>query len=366
METMEMDEVGVFEDLDFTAFEKLSKDLKLAAATLSPHEARFLVDYYYTAQESRKRTANQIRALSESGEPNQLIRWLFGNVKYLEKAIAGALTKYAESQPLGQWCLAQRGIAGIITAGLLAHIDLAKAPTCGHIWSFAGITGHDEWIGAAKAKEIVGTSNPDNCFDTICAKAGQKPESVRKRIEFIKDGEMPEKISKDLMTKALSMRPWNARLKTLLWKLGESFMKVSNHPESFYGHIYLERKAFEWQNNVAGRLSMQAVEKMKTSPVGKSTSAYNWLAGCYDADEINVLIESGLPVIDWKPEKLDAGKGLPMLPPAHIGQRAKRFAVKLFLSHYHEVGRGLMGLPVPTPYVFAHKGHVHRIPPPTK
>jgi hypothetical protein len=44
--------------------ERLTKDLKEAAITLSDDEARFLVDAYYAMQENRKRTDNQVRALN--------------------------------------------------------------------------------------------------------------------------------------------------------------------------------------------------------------------------------------------------------------------------------------------------------------
>ena len=38
-------------------------------------------------------------------------------------------------------------------------------------------------------------------------------------------------------------RPWNAELKVLCWKLGDSFVKVSNKEGALYGRIYRERKA---------------------------------------------------------------------------------------------------------------------------
>ena len=45
--------------------------------------------------------------------------------------------------------------------------------------------------------------------------------------------------------KAASLPPWNSDLKVLLWKIGESFMKVSSNPKSFYGLKYVEQKALE-------------------------------------------------------------------------------------------------------------------------
>jgi len=53
------------------------------------------------------------------------------------------------------------------------------------------------------------------------------------------------------------------------------------------------------------------------------------------------------------------------LPPAHIHARAKRYAVKLFLSGYFEVGYELLhGKKPPLPYPIAILGHAHKIEPP--
>ena len=55
-------------DMNLEPLQKLTKDIRAAAAHLTDHEARFLVDYYYIAQEDRKRSTNQVRALDESKE----------------------------------------------------------------------------------------------------------------------------------------------------------------------------------------------------------------------------------------------------------------------------------------------------------
>jgi DNA modification methylase len=50
------------------------------------------------------------------------------------------------------------------------------------------------------------------------------------------------------------------------------------------------------------------------------------------------------------------------LPPAHIHARAKRYAVKLFLSHLHETMHEIEhGTTPPLPYALAHLGHAHKI-----
>lgn len=256
---------------------RLTKDIKAAAITLSDQEARYLVDYYYIAQEDRKRSSNQVRALDESQEPNEVLTWLAVQSRTLENQIKRALDAYTEGHRMGSWMREVVGIGPVISAGFLAHIDINKAPTVGHIWRFAGLDPTTKW------------------------EKGQK-------------------------------RPFNAKLKTLCWKAGQSFMKFSGKEDCYYGHIYRQRKDYEIARNESGGNQEAAAAALPR--VGKTTEAF---------------------------KHLSEGK----LPPAQIDARARRYAVKLFLSHLHgEWYRREFGKEPPLPYPIAHMGHVHMIPPP--
>ena len=75
------------------AVTRLSRDLKKAAQTLSPDEARYLVDAYYQMQGDRIRSTNQVRALTASEEPHQTIAWLADNAGVLERSIREGKTR---------------------------------------------------------------------------------------------------------------------------------------------------------------------------------------------------------------------------------------------------------------------------------
>jgi hypothetical protein len=176
-------------------------------------------------------------------------------------------------------CNSVHGIGPVISAGLLAHIDIKKCPTAGHIWQFAGIAGE-----------------------------GQKPWEKGKP------------------------RPFNAKLKTLTWKAGQSFMKLSNDPKCIYGRLYREQKAKYIARNEADGFHEQALERAKK--VGKTTEAYkHYSVGKY--------------------------------PPGHIDAMARRWAVKVFLSHLHMAWyEQAHGKPPPAPFPVQILGHAHLIPGP--
>ncbi len=257
----------------------LDRDIIKAGLTLSRREVQFLVDAYYRMQEYRISANNQQGALEKLGEPNDVLKWYFAQSILLEKQLKKVLDSYSSSVELGVWARKTKGIGEVLAAGLLAHIDITKAPTVGHIWRFAGLDPTSTW----------------------------------------------EKKQK---------RPWNASLKVLCWKIGESFVKVSGKEDAYYGQIYKQRKAYEIANNEAGKYAGQAEEAMKRKNYGKDTDAYKaYIKG--------------------------------RLPPARIQRRSARYAVKLFLSHYHHQAYVLeYGKEPPLPYPIAHLGHVHYLAPP--
>jgi hypothetical protein len=201
------------------AVENLSRDLVTAAATLTKREVRYLVDQYYIMQRDRIRAANQLSSLAELGEPHQILHWLSDQAAVLEKQTKRALYAYAKNHPVGEWLLGIVGVGPVIASGLLAHIDIEKAPTVGRIWRFAGLDPTVKW------------------------EKGQK-------------------------------RPWNARLKVLCWKAGKSFVQHCNNQKAFYGPLYLQRKALEVERNDTGQYAEQAKAALLAKKYGKDTEAY--------------------------------------------------------------------------------------------
>jgi len=246
--------------------EDLRKVGKIFAA-----ELRLLVSNYYQVQEMRKRMDMQLRHLGDRQVLDISLAGpdIFGG---WEEDIAKSFKKALRDDPVACWVMAQRGIGHIIAAGLLAHIDITRAQTAGHIWRFAGLDPSMKWA------------------------KGQK-------------------------------RPYNAELKQICWHAGQCFMKQSNDPDCFYGKLYREKKREYIARNEAGGFA----EKAKV------------YQGVSDKDNKALL-----------------AKG--MVPAAYIDNCARRFAVKIFLSHLHTVlyWNEYRKVP-PLPYAVSILGHAHEI-----
>lgn len=103
----------------------------------------------------------------------------------------------------------------------------------------------------------------------------------------------------------LAKPPYNTKLKTLCWKVGDSFLKRSNHPDSLYGRLYKERKAYETRNNNNGCYAKEAQKKLTEMNIKN--------------EDVRKVYESG------------------RLTDAHINNRALRWTVKIFITHLFEI-----------------------------
>ena len=331
---------------------RLNKDLRDAAKLMNRREARYLVDLYYQVQKPRKAAGEQIDRCWEAEEPTDLLRWSHANSMRVEEDIRAVLGAFAGEYAVGQWLQGICGIARVLSAGLLATFDVRERMIgpCDEC--------KDKWQDKANGKgrrvfrPLNGTPDSDGNLLFECTGLKKKNEmcGTHKIINIHKDG---RKSSKGIMRRATAgtflrfagqdptmvweknqPRPWNAQAKVLCYLVGESFVKVQNNDKDIYGKIYAKRKAQEIAFNEELRFADQA--EVKAKQVGKGTDAYRWYS---------------------------KGK----LPPAHIHARARRYAVRIFLSHFHHICHvDYYGKEPPIPYVFEHseKNHTHYIPPP--
>ena len=155
-----------------------------------------LVRDYMDYQEQRLRLMAQMVKDKEFDRESPVRSVAFEFFQWAEEVIKKGLEEVTEKDPIGKWCKSHLGVGPVISSGFLSYIDIEKAPTAGHIYSYAGLTGV-KW------------------------EKGQK-------------------------------RPWNPDLKKICFYLGESFIKVSGNPDAFYGKLYRIRREIEVEMNERG------------------------------------------------------------------------------------------------------------------
>jgi hypothetical protein len=256
--------------------ELINKIIK--TVTLKQRDIAELIELFYDIQDLRIAHANKER----TEPPSELVEWLDFWMKAGETVIHGKLKQWVEgndSPSEAKWAYEQIGIGPVIASGLSAHIDAAKSDTISSLWKFAG----------------------------------QAPGFDRK-------------------TKGQKLC-YNARLKTLCWKTGESFVKVSGKDGATYGKLYVQYKAEEIRRNEVGHYK-EAAERELASKKFKTEDSVT-------------------------KKRLKAG----MLSDAHLHARAKRRTVKMFLSHFWMKARESKGLSVTLPYSIQILNHTGLIEP---
>jgi len=212
---MDTEVLEVFEPVN----RRLDDDLKKAAREMGPDAARFLVAEYYKHQADRIRNRARLRELE--GENIDCLTYLATQNDSLEHLAKAMLDQWSNAQPLGVWARSHKGVGPVIAAGLLAHIDLEKAPVSSSVIRFAGLDPSLKWYGKVEAAAMIKTARQHSPAAPVEALIYRSAESWnRKPTALLRDatrtpkGES-RKLTLETLTAALAKRPWNADLKVL-------------------------------------------------------------------------------------------------------------------------------------------------------
>lgn len=266
---------------------------------LSYGEARHLMDIFIQTQ--KRRVALQLYANAKG--PTPAILDMIERLQALEKAAVRYANKVLKGDPTYEWLRSVKGVGPTLAALVMAYVHPSKFPSPAAMWSYLGLTP----------------------------------------------------------TKGRDTGDWNydRRGKTVAYKLAISQIMV----EGDYRPWYERRKAFEWEKNLRGENA--EVARKRANEYDKSTEAYLWASGALDPVKVRKFLSSPQPFTPGRLEALRAepGKGVPMIPPAHVEARARRWLAKLMLDHLWQVHYYYTTGQVWVPYAIAHKGHVDRIDP---
>ena len=300
--------------------------------TISDYEARYLVNNYYSIQKYRIQAMNQARKVLDPTlhpefsitnlrekypnmeddqllsmiEPHNLSQYIGENMELMEKLMADQLGEYAMSKPCGRWLRSLTGIGPILSAGLLANIPMEH-----DIYDKPYGKKNRKIIGRRRVASAVQLQRFAGYDPTITWNAGE-------------------------------VRPFNATLKTLFYKCGESFIKTKS--KSFYGPYYDQKR--------------QELDKLNEEGFFKEY-AINEYQKRYSNKAIRGRVED--EDFETNAEVYASGK----LPKSHIYARCRRHIIKLFISHVWQVFyENTFHEESARPYAIEHLGHCHYIAPP--
>lgn len=351
------------------------------------------------AAENQARAVSQGYDTNEGIEHPIFIQRTLRNAKVQEELNKKYINVITDQIPVCAWMKSIKGIGPIISAYLYATFDITKVQYATEFLSYAGLNdNNNKWLGREKAKELVNeakayrksiydkideairafineykgkivetkvetfykkaaklikdggcidldglvrdvfkistdmtlfnyialqNANVGYLYDFILYRTNPKrldmllygfvAEKTTRKIKSIEKGTLTTWNCKNVKTAEptvddleayLAKPPYNTDLKTLMYNIGDCFIKNKNRG-SLYGRIYDQRLAEETVNNDLLKYKDQAEEILRT----KNFSSDTITKRC-----------------------LEEGK----LSPAHLGMRARRYAVKLFISHVFE------------------------------
>lgn len=302
----------------------MSKEVKQTTRFVDKSQLRIIIDTYYQAQASRIALENQLRSVAQGYDDalnETAIYWMVEDARNRETQIKKMIDEYARNHPVCSWAMATKGIGPIFAAKLWSAIDMDKCQHANQFLNYVGLNDNNvPWLGTDKADKIVseaykacGLSNSDPVNDDVliclAQQTGRKFETILKGFESHKEKLKDKKgkvtcNDKTILVKYLAKPPYNLDLKTTCFLIGEAFLKVSNRG-SKYGMLYRERRAWETIRNENLEYKAQVDKLLAEKNYAKNTPTY---------------------------ESLSQGK----LSAGHINQRAKRWATKIFLTHFFE------------------------------
>jgi len=292
----------------------LDDELKLKAADLTRREARLVYRYHRNIRVLRGGASQLMHKLNaEQIEPSPIFDYLRKSVTKLEKQANSVLEIYIDQHVAMRW-MREVGVGISQAVGIFTLVDIDKVGRhVSSLWRFAGYDPTSTHLTREEATECV--QYFENKYkkehvdlDLLCLIAAELNRGVDQLKQITRVGITREHVPWRKLRAAILSYPWCYELKEILFRVGLSFRRavLKGGLKSPYRSVYDWRKAYEIEKNENGDYKEQAEYKLSSRNYGKKTVA----RACYE-------------------------KGI--LPPAQIDARARRFAVKIFLVHLHEI-----------------------------
>lgn len=289
---------------------KPTDDLRLVAAEMDKREALLTYRYYRNLQRMEHRHKLQLSQLHLKNDSSILTQELARTIRQLKNQVGNALDIYADQHLTSRWVRDVGHFKGPIATGFHTLINIEKAPTASSLWRFAGLDPSTVWIWDNDAAwEVIEDIQEDFPYpddtavvEKLAKRINVPYETLLKRVHNNRTGE----ITWESLQKAIKWRPYSSELRYLCFLASLSFQNNIHQIDWAYTQLFRRRRDYEMKLNEAGAYADQAANCLKR---------HNWNP-------------DGTPYWYYS-------RGF--LPYMHIKRRARRWVVKVFLAHYHQV-----------------------------
>ena len=292
----------------------LEDTLRLQAADLTKREAKLLYRYHRNVQVMRIACEQSIGLLEhQKTPPPELFFYFRRSARRLEKQTTSALEIYVDQYVATRW-MREVGLGSAQATAIFTMVDLEKIKgNVSSLFRFAGYDPSVTKLTKQEAGECIRYFREQYKKDYVDLEvlhyvARDLNRGVEQLKRITKVGMYRKDITWGQLYRAIMSCPWCQELKEVLFRVGMAFRRTGGNaqPTSPYRSIYDWRKEYEVMRNERGDLAEQAAYKLKSRNFRKDTTAYkHYIEG--------------------------------RLPPAHLDARARRFTIKVFLVHLHQV-----------------------------
>lgn len=281
-------------------------DIRIAAVDMSMVEARLVLRQFLELQPAQMSTKAHYKNLVKAGHTNSVMRFVKNSTEYVRTyQYKELLDIWTEKFPEARWAKSIFGIGSIIAAGLVCHIDFNKVKSPSSITQHAGqapnsrkVTIEAAYALMEQSMELYGDTPKDTHIKWLCKQLDKDFNTFHK---FCRKKGRP--YHWDQIFSAIRWPSYDPTLKHICLLLGNTFILK----KSLYQAIYRERRDhWEIPRNEAGLYKKVAAKQLKMFNYKPWKDPYK----CYTAG---------------------------YLPDGHINNRARKYAVKIFLSHYYSV-----------------------------
>lgn len=291
----------------------VDEKLILQAADLTHKEGKYLYRHHKNVQVLRKAFGQSIGQLKhEKLDPPDLFLHFRRSVARLEKQTNAALQIYLDQHLPMRWMRAV-GVGIAQSVGIFSLIDIEKSLTPSSLHRYCGYDPDQTKLTKKEAGECLRYFQDKYKVDypneeVIYAVAAELNRGVKQLLFITRMNTVRTSITWSALYRAILSYPWNQELKEILFRVGVQFRRVGGAGLDIppYRSVYVWRKEYEIIRNEAGDYADQAAHSLSSRNYKKTRTAYkHYITG--------------------------------RLPPMHVDARARRFAIKIFLVHLHQV-----------------------------